>query len=64
MSLFSTCQHSWKILSEKTTESRLSHMSTLGYRSGSVTLYDAERKFIQIVTCTECGKLKRFVEEI
>ena len=64
MNLFITCQHSWKILSEKTTESRLEHMKSIGY-TGTVRCYNiTNRKFIQIVTCTECGKLKRFVEEV
>ena len=64
MWLFNNCKHSWKILSEKTTESRLEHMAFLGYTGNVRGTSDAGRKFIQVVTCTECGELKRFVEDI
>lgn len=64
------CKHDWKILSEKTTQSQFEHALSQIQKAatGSITvprqMCDASRKFIQIVTCTKCGKLKRFVENI
>ena len=60
------CKHEWKILSETTTKSRIEVMSeVLNSMSKISGLYDpVSRKFIQIVYCVKCGKLKRFVEEI
>ena len=60
------CKHEWKILSETMTKSRIEVISeVLNSMSKISGLYDlASRKFIQIVYCVKCGKLKRFVEEI
>ena len=59
------CKHSWELLSETTTESKLEHISRLAKET---TLYNLEEKsnrlFIQIVSCKKCGALKRFVERI
>ncbi len=64
------CKHEWKILSEKTTISRLeSAMEQIkaGFE-GNVKippqLCDASRKHIQVVTCEKCGKLKQFVTKV
>lgn len=58
------CKHDWKVLSETTTESRMSHAVSMGieFKTKDSTLI--ERKFIQIIICEKCGKLKRFVEDI
>ena len=67
MSMF--CKHEWKVLSETTTESQAEQFARLsGYfikpkNSGQLELLTA-RKHICVVTCTKCGKLKRFVEGI
>lgn len=63
------CKHQWKILSEKTTKSRF-ELAIEAIRGNTREtdlphqFCDTSRKFIQIVTCLKCGKLKRFVEEI
>ena len=58
------CKHKWKILSETTTKSRAEHGKEIGLslRSGGPDVLC--RKLIQIATCPECGKLKRFVTNI
>lgn len=62
------CKHDWKVLSETTTESKLSHIINVleknALRTFRYTPSDVERKHIVIVSCSKCGKLKRFVEEI
>ena len=58
------CKHKWETLSEKTTKSQVEHARECGLiltKGGGDVL---ERKYIQVVTCTKCGKLKRFVESI
>ena len=63
MSFF--CKHDWKVKSETTTKSKFqSAMDACPARHIPWQMACAERKFIQIVTCTKCGKLKRFVESI
>ena len=62
------CKHSWKMLSETITESRLEH--TVKQLRGAITtrlsgrMSDASRKHIQVFTCEKCGKMRRFVEKI
>ena len=63
------CRHDWKILTEKTTESKIEvAMRIIGDRIAKFNLpwqlCDANRKHIQIFYCMRCGKLKKFVEEI
>ena len=62
------CKHDWKILSETTTKSRFEMSMAQLHSSRSIelsgSLCNAERKCIQIVTCKECGALKKFVEII
>lgn len=67
MNLF--CKHEWKILSEKTTESKMEHFAKITNKYQPPSFMEqyndmTTRKHICIVTCTKCGKLKRFVEEI
>ena len=59
------CKHDWKLLSSTTTESQLEHADKLGLRitRGGTTLM-LRRKYIQIVKCDKCGKVKKFVEDI
>jgi ribosomal protein L32 len=58
------CKHAWKILSEETTKSRVEVCQESGVLKLSNLCDAVDRKFIQIVTCQKCGKLKRFVEDI
>lgn len=64
------CLHDWKILSETVTKSKFeSAMSIVTARTDKTftipaQMCDASRKHIQIVTCTKCGRMKRFVEDI
>ncbi len=60
------CKHDWSVLSETVTKSkfevateRMTHAKNLPWQ-----LCDADRKHIQVFTCSKCGKLKRFVENI
>jgi hypothetical protein len=63
------CKHQWEMLSETTTESQLEQAVRVT-GSHPTPQYDhqfeqmTERKFIQVVQCTRCGKLKRFKEYI
>lgn len=65
------CKHNWKIISEHTTESPFEHALRVARGAGVVgrssipyQMCDTSRKFIQVVQCEKCGKLKRFVENI
>jgi len=64
------CKHDWQVLSETTTESKFEHAMKVLKPSveGKFTIpgqmSDADRKHIQVFTCSKCGKLKRFVENI
>lgn len=58
------CKHDWKILSEITTKSRIEVMVEAGCIEIRNVFRAADRKYIQIITCVKCGKLKRFVEDI
>jgi len=65
------CKHKWEILSEITTKSKFESSLNAYIAAGAVgsaklphQLCDADRKFIQVVSCGKCGKLKRFVNDI
>lgn len=58
------CKHKWSVLSDITTESKLEHAVSLKVDFKGADYSELERKHIQVVTCSECGKLMRFVEEI
>lgn len=63
------CKHSWNLISEVTTKSKFECVTeTMRNNVTNVRiphqLCCADRKFIQVVQCTKCGKLKRFVENI
>lgn len=60
------CKHKWTILSETTTESLAEKAAkhNLTPRAGTVNPYAFSKKLIQIVSCSKCGKLKKFVEDI
>lgn len=57
--------HNWELISEHTTKSKgeLATESGISNFNGSAQTWFG-RKFIQIVQCKKCGKLKRFVENI
>jgi len=66
MNLF--CKHDWQLLHETTTESVLEHTKRVtGNAGGSDNVGGQEllcqKKYITLVTCKKCGKLKRFVEK-
>jgi hypothetical protein len=46
------------------TESKIEHAVNMGLGIKSGSSVAMERKFIQIIQCEKCGKLKRFVEEV
>jgi hypothetical protein len=56
-------KHEWEVLSETTSESKLEQAARLG---ASIKGHGSglEKKYILILQCKKCGKLKRFVEEI
>lgn len=58
------CNHEWRILSETTTESAYEHAKNIGLIVTRGSTLGLERKYIQIVVCDKCGKLKQFVEDI
>ena len=64
------CKHDWKMLSERTTESKFecAVKSLGGSAIGDVNIPHqmccTDRKFIQVVYCHKCGKIKRYVEAI
>ena len=62
------CKHDWAVLSETVTESRWEHLLRIAGSLSTANLpesvFDTDRKHIQVFTCNKCGKLKRFVENI
>ena len=64
------CKHKWKVLSEVTTQSQFEHAMGIANQFDISKIKiphqmcSAERKFIQTVTCEECGKIKQFVKNI
>ena len=64
------CKHKWEMASETVTKSKFE--SSLEAASKALSsakniphqLCCADRKHIQVFTCSKCGKLKRFVENI
>lgn len=68
MGLFSTCQHKWKVLVEKTTESTFEHALRVTGNYNNVRiphqLCQDRRKHIVILTCEKCGGLKEIVNNL
>ena len=62
MKLF--CNHKWSLLSETVTKCKAELLVSIGCTNVKNLHDPVDRKFIQIVTCDKCGKLKRFVEGI
>jgi len=58
------CKHSWKLLSETITKSKVEHAMDMGLAVNKAHSFDLERKHIQIFVCDKCGKMRRFAEEI
>ena len=50
------CKHNWQVLNETTTKSKLELVQENNSSFNS--------KNADILTCTKCGKLERFVENI
>ncbi len=66
---FFFCKHKWEFLSETTTESRAEASARLTeFVPRPMDRYDLDplygKQLIQIVACTKCGKLKRFITDI
>jgi len=58
------CKHNWKVLTETKEKSPIEKMVEVGvfrYRGFEDIEYG---KYICIVTCIKCGKIKKFVETI
>lgn len=68
MGILNRCKHDWKLLSEQTTESHFEHAMRLSKGCREINIPSqmcrADRKLIQLVTCTSCGAIKKFVTEI
>ena len=63
MSIF--CRHDYKLISETTTKSKFEHASEFVNSVELQGYWDVfNRKHIQVFTCSKCGNLKRFVENI
>lgn len=64
------CVHQWKILSETKEESyferykRLQPDGFLSPRNQYVLEHMCRKKLIQIITCPQCGKLKRYSDHV
>lgn len=60
------CKHDWDLMSEVTTKSKIEAVTKLtDFRlTGELMEIFVRRKFIQLLKCKKCGKLKRFVEDI
>ena len=62
------CKHKWELISEHTTKSILElvaeNLIKVRITNHTDVIDMSDRKFIQILTCGKCGKLKRYVERI
>lgn len=58
------CSHKWDLISEKTTESRVEHYAKLTGQAIKGSEHLLSRKFIQLLKCDKCGKLKKLVTDI
>jgi len=66
------CKHKWKLITETFTDSKLEVFINT-FKSNGLSLddipipnrlLDSEKKHIAILTCEECGKLKRFITDL
>jgi hypothetical protein len=68
MKFFSKCEHKWKVLVEKTTESTFEHALRVTGNDVGVCipfqLCQDGRKHIVILTCEKCGCLKETVNNL
>ena len=65
------CKHDWIVLTETVTKSKfessvesISNSKAEGRVPIPHQLCCGDRKHMQVFTCTKCGELKRFVEQI
>ncbi len=62
------CKHEWEMISGTVTESKFEHAMRITEDSTEVRIphqmCHVDRKHIQVFTCSNCGRLKRFVEDI
>lgn len=69
MNLF--CNHDWKVLSETTTKSAFEVAMETAKESNVVgkttipwQMCNTDRKYIVVCSCSKCGKIKKFVENV
>ena len=67
--LFKRCNHEWKILLERETDSPIQHsIKAMGgidkIKNLPWQLCESKRFLIEIITCNKCGKIKKFETEI
>ena len=58
------CKHEWKLLSETVTKSGFEVAASFNNFMIPTSENSTARKHIQVFTCTKCGKLKRFLEDL
>jgi hypothetical protein len=64
MKLF--CKHEWKLLFEKETKSKFESVYSMTFSNSKKIqipwqMCNATKKYIQILSCKKCGKIKKFV---
>jgi hypothetical protein len=65
--MFNRCKHDWKILSEITSDSKMETMQKTGvtHIEGVGDMAEmCEKTIVQIVSCTKCGVIKKFVTKV
>jgi len=58
------CKHKWNILTEQTTKSKYEIGVKNGFRFSEINDLLLVRRHIQIINCTVCGKIKRYVTDL
>ena len=58
------CLHDWKLLHREVSESKVEQMRSLGATTNRVAYDLMVKTYIQIWSCSKCGKLKKFKDEI
>lgn len=58
------CKHKWDKITEYVSDSKLDNMIKNDFRPDYVVESFISKKFICILQCTECGKIRKIVESI
>lgn len=68
MHIFNRCKHKWDLLQDFTSKSKfelmLDEVGKCPYPSNTLQMGHTTRKHITTLVCKDCGKIKRYVEEI